>query len=151
MVLGIDTNIGISFPEYVKNASIYWELACVLAIQGLLSAYLYLPEKDMVKKLKKYRYSAVNDFLLCNCASTETVAAYPAKTELMREKRLSDMYGGIFHKNLKAEAFSIYIGVPYLEEIDEQVRLCAPVTFRGNDIILWFSVDKKYASYFTTD
>lgn len=52
---------------------------------------------------------------------------------------------------MKAEKRRIKIGVPYLEETAESVRLCAPVLLRGQEQAMWFSVDREYGEYLTVD
>lgn len=43
----------------------------------------------------------------------------------------------------------INIGKPYLEETADSVRLCANISLHGRGTVLWYSVEKAYASYYT--
>lgn len=139
--LFVDTNLAEALPEPPEEAAACWELACALALQGLLSVYLLPPAEggapgDSVR-------AGARELLLCGCASTETLAVYPAETALAREEMLESPAEG------RNEPFRV--GAPYLEEAGEQTRLCAPVTLRGEDTVLWFSVKREYAPCLVTD
>ena len=86
-----------------------------------------------------------HELLLCGCASTETLAVYPAAPALAREEALTGRDGP------EGRNEPIRIGAPYLEEAGEQTRLCAPVSLRGEDTVLWFSVKREYAPGLVTD
>lgn len=43
------------------------------------------------------------------------------------------------------------IGIPYLEQYDMKVRLCAKLEYAGEERVLWYEVDKRYESYLTVD
>jgi len=43
----------------------------------------------------------------------------------------------------------ICIGKPYVETVDGQARLCAPVSIGDRGTILWFGVEERYARFFT--
>lgn len=137
--LFIDTNLASALPEPPEEAPAYWELACALALQGLLSVYLLPPG------LTDSARGGAHELLLCGCASTETLAAYPAAPALAREEALTGRDGP------EGRNEPIRIGAPYLEEAGEQTRLCAPVSLRGEDTVLWFSVKREYAPGLVTD
>lgn len=43
------------------------------------------------------------------------------------------------------------IGIPYLEQYDKKVRLCAKLTLAGQEQVIWYEVDRKYEQYLTVD
>lgn len=109
------------------------ELACALALQGLLSLYL----RPMEGPGFRPEDSAFLDFLAGDCASTESLRVrlfYPEGPEAPESR-----------------APAIRIGRPFLREAPGQVRLCAPVELRGRETELWFSVDPEYAPCLTAD
>lgn len=139
--LFVDTNLAEALPEPPEEAGACWELACALALQGLLSVYLLPPAEGGVPG-DSVRAGA-RELLLCGCASTETLAAYPAVPALAGEEMPESPAEG--------RNEPIRVGAPYLEEAGEQTRLCASVTLRGEDTVLWFSVKREYAPCLVTD
>lgn len=137
----LDTNLGAVLPESMEEAPVYGELACALALQGLLSVYLLSPEERSAPADPARR--AVWELLACGCASSETVAVYPAATALAREEEPG---GGPERRDA-----CIRVGAPYLEEDGEETRLCARVSLRGEETVLWFSVKSEYAPGLVTD
>ena len=45
----------------------------------------------------------------------------------------------------------IHIGMPYIEETPDGVRLCAPLCLHGREQTMWFSVASEYGEYLTDD
>ena len=60
---------------------------------------------------QEHMHQAVYDFLVCICASTETLAAYPAETALVQEEDFPALRDMEFHEKQEGKAASIHIGI----------------------------------------
>lgn len=52
---------------------------------------------------------------------------------------------------MTAEKQPIQIGMPYIEQTSDAVRLCAPILLHGQEQTMWFSVSPEYGEYLTDD
>lgn len=147
-ILYVDTNIDEVVHENFEQVSTFRNLACVLAVQGLFSVYLYPTNYAGEFKLD-IDHCASYDLLTTNCASTEALAIYPSGSELDSNGKRRRMEKGAVGYEKKERV--IKIGRPYIEENYNETRLCAKVLMHNQEKVLWISVKKEYQTYLVDD
>ena len=174
----VDTNLYETLTEGFAEAASFRGMACVLALQGLFSVYLW-PTADAGKFAMDVHACASFDLLTTDCAATESLTIYPDGAEAkdteklaalaawepsrrwlrpdLLETRLKRCDGGFAAgrefrgRGEAAKPDAIHIGIPRIEKSGSAVRLCADVDLFGKKEVMWFSVDEKYGEYLVDD
>lgn len=156
----VNTNLAEILPENPAEVSSFRNIACALALQGLLSVYL-LPAGISAKEFQlDLKHCTCYELLTTSCSSTESMTIYLSGAELKQEEKMRIVKEKISYlQSLPASATdgirhtkqTIVVGKPYIKHINNTVRLCAPIKLHGKENTLWFEVKAKYAPYLTTD
>ncbi len=149
----VDTNFCEALQEEFLNVRTYCELACALALQGLLSVCLipsvYEASQFKVDLEDPSRY----DLLTTMCICTEAMSVYLSGSEVNYEEKLRrvqewELMGNRPNSYIRGH---IYVGKPYITESGERSFLCAEIVMSGMRQKLWFSVRHFYGEYLTEE
>lgn len=86
--IGVDSNVSEVLPERFLDVYSYRNLACALALQGLLSVYLLSSGHDAANFSFDLHNSATYDLLTNHCAKTETMTVYLSGMQATRCDKL---------------------------------------------------------------
>lgn len=150
-MLYVDTNFDEVLHENFEQVSTFRKLACVLAVQGLFSVYLFPTSSYAGEFRLDINYCVSYDLLSTNCASTEALAIYPSGIELDLNKKRQKIEKGVEEPKKKENEHVIKIGKPYIEEDHNETRLCTKVIMHNQEQVLWISVKKEYQTYLVDD
>lgn len=137
----VDTNIQNIIQEEYLTVSSFRNISCVLALQGLFSVYLFSSDYSISNYKLDFKDSARYDLLTMPFSSTESLSVYLIDGEMKNRRK--------GFNNHKKEY--IKIGFPYIEKKENGIYLCAKVSWKNQEHIMYFSVKGKYGSYLTID
>lgn len=156
----VDTNFEEVLSEETEKVVSYRRIACALALQGLLSVYIFPSGKSAGEFCLDPDKCMSYDMLTVSCASTESMAVYLSGAELGREEKARiikekvpywDSIDSLTAERSCEEKKAVIIGKPYTVNLGNRVRLCAPVLLREERADLWIEVKSEYAPYLTVD
>ncbi len=139
----VNTNFGNLLTGKLCKVHSFWNLAGALALQRLFAVYLIPAEYDAAHFKIDLERASYYDLLTVNYASTESLCFYLSGREAGEEKKQNE--------DLENKRHSIHIGIPYIQELSGEARLCAKVKMGNKEELMWFSVKESYERYLTVD
>lgn len=173
----VDTNLYKELYENYMEVSSFFNVACVLALQGLFSVFIFSTEYEAACFKLEIENAACYDLLTLGCVSTESLSFYLSGAEVNEYEKGQVMSKHNIHTSVpnlnvksrkdKRRRYSFFkrkredvsdveenvikIGKPYIEEVSNNIRLCANVELRGQRYVMWFAVKKEYGEYLMED